>query len=120
MLSAADIASMTATVAASFDVTVTVQRITTPTQDVYGHATGTPVTVSTTAKMNIISPSDSMLQLYAGVIGSQRALLIRFMPTTDIREGDQIVYGGYNWRVHEILSAESYTFVNNALIVTVA
>lgn len=118
MLNAAEITAMTNIVASSLDVTVTVQRITSPTQDGSGHLTGTYVTVGT-AKVNIIKPSATQLQIYAGIIGSQWALMIRFMPTTDIREGDQLVYMSRNWKVQNIQNAESYTFSNDALITTI-
>ena len=120
MLNAAEIAAMTATVAGALDVTVTVQRLpATPVLDAYSHDVGTYSTVGT-AMVNVIKPSATTLQAYAGIIGSQRALLLRFMPTTDIREGDQIVYLGKNWMTHGIQSAESYTFCDEVLITTIA
>src|SRR5258708_39875160 len=120
MLSACEIAAMTATVARSLDVTVTVQRLpATAVLDSYSHDVGTYSTVGT-AMVNVIKPSATLLQVYAGIIGSQRALLLRFMPTTDIREGDQIVYLGKNWMTHGIQSAERYTFCGEGLIVTLS
>src|SRR5260370_16903604 len=108
MLNAAEIAAMTATVASALDVTVTVQRLpATPVLDVYGHDVGTYSTVGT-AMVNVIRPSATTLQAYAGIIGSQRALLLRFMPTTDIPQRDQIVYLGKNCMVHGIQSPASY------------
>src|SRR5260221_9001235 len=120
MLSAAQRAAMAAIVARSLDVTVTVQRLpATTVLDSYSHDIGTYSTVGT-AMVNVIRPSATLLQAYAGIIGSQRALLLRFMPTTDIREGDQIVYLGKNWMVHGIQSAESYKFCDEELITTIA
>src|SRR2546423_4491068 len=120
MLSAAEIASMQAVVAASLDVSVTVQRPpATPVFDVYGHDTSTYSTIGT-AMVNVIKPSATLLQAYAGIIGSELALLLRFMPTTDIKEGDQIVYAGRNWKAYGIQSAESYTFTDEVLIVTIS
>jgi len=120
MLPAREKADMAATVAGSLDVTVTVQRPPSPpVLDSYGHDVGVPVTVGT-AQVNVIKPSATLLQAYAGIIGSQLALLLRFMPTTDIREGDQIVYAGKNWKAYGIQSAESYTFTDEVLIVTIS
>lgn len=119
MLSAADIASMTATVAASFDTTVTVKRKGAG-QDAYGHANGTYTSVGSTADVNVYKPSSSTLQAFAGIIGSQKAAMIRFALTTDIREDDQIVLNGETWLVQDVEVNDSYTFSNNALIVLVS
>ena len=120
LLTDAQKAWMQAIVASSLDVSVTVQRPpATPTFDVYGHDTSTYSTVGT-AMVNVIKPSATLLQAYAGIIGSELALLLRFMPTTDIKEGDQIVYAGRTWRAYGIQSAESYTFTDEVLIVTIS
>src|SRR5437870_1356986 len=120
LLTDAQKAWMQAIVTSSLDVTITVQRPpATPVFDVYGHDTSTYSTIGT-AMVNVIKPSATLLQTYAGIIGSQRAELIRFMPTSDIREGDQVVYLGRNWMVHGIDNAESYTFTNEVLIVTIS
>ena len=109
---------MTAVVNATFDVSVTIKRVPTPGQDSYGHTTGTPAQVGT-ALVNIIRPTDTQLQQFAGIIGSQRALMIRYGTATDIRQGDVVNYGGLDWKVQEILIAESYTFANDALITVI-
>jgi len=118
MLSASELANMNATVAASLDVSITVQRRT-PTNDGYGHTTESYATVGTPL-CNVVKPSDSTLRLFADVIGSQRALVLRFMPVSDIRQWDQILYNSKTWVVQEILNAESYTFANECLITTIA
>ncbi len=117
MLSSAEITSMTSVVVSSLDITVTIQRKTTA-PDGYGHTTETWVTQST-PKVNIMKPSATQLQAFAGIIGSQWAALIRFALTTDIREGDHILYQGQTWLVQHILNAESYTFVLDALMTVV-
>ena len=109
---------MTTLVTKTMDVQVTIQRGTVTGTDSYGHTTSTPNTIGTPL-VNIIRPTDTQLQQFAGIIGSQRALLIRYMPTTDIRQGDTLVYGGINWKVNEILVSESYTVTNDALITAV-
>src|SRR5258706_16457443 len=64
-------------------------------------------------------PSAQILTTYAGVIAGRRALMLRYMPTQDVREGDRIAYQGLNWRVQPLETAESYTFTNEVLIVTI-
>jgi hypothetical protein len=120
LLTTAQKAWMQTIVASSLDVQITVQRPpATPVLDSYGHDMGVPVTVGT-AMVNVKKPSATTLQLYADIIGSQRAEMLRFMPPTDIREGDQIAYQGKNWMAHGLDSAESYTFTNEVLITTIA
>lgn len=118
LLTASEIASMTATVQASLDVTVDVQRKSTSI-DGYGHTSETWNTVIAALPCNIIIPSATQLQSYAGVIGSQWANLIRVMQSVDLREGDRVVHGGRTWTVQHILNAESYTFTQEALITVV-
>lgn len=118
MLSAAEIASMTTSVQGSLDVTITRLRTTAVSKDGYGHSTS-PTQTSVNIKCNVIKPSATQLQAFAGIIGSQIALLIRVMPTDDIREGDTVVYMSKNWMVHNIQNAESYTFANEYLIASI-
>ena len=118
MLNASEISWMQTTVSSALDVTVTVQRQT-PAQDGYGHDNGAYSTIGT-AQVNVIKPSATDLQAFSDIIGSKLALLLRFMPTTDIREGDQILYGGRTWKAYGIQSAESYTFTDEVLIVTIS
>lgn len=118
MLSAAELATISATVASSLDAMVTRVRTTAKSQDGYGHTTA-PTTSSASYACNIIKPTATQLQSYAGIIGSQRALMIRFMPTSDIKQGDTIQYQGVNWYVQSILNAESYTIGIEALMTAV-
>ena len=118
LLSDAQKARMTTLVAKTMDVQVTIIRNTVTGTDSYGHTVSAPTTIGTPL-VNIIRPTDTMLQQFAGIIGSQRALLIRYMPTSDIRQGDTLVYSGINWKVSEILISESYTVTNDALITAV-
>jgi hypothetical protein len=117
MLSSAEIASMTAVVAASLDVTITVTRDTSKVEDTYGHTTSGGTT-SFTAQVNVYKPTATQLQTYAGIIGSQEAVMIRFMPTSGIREGDAATYASKQWKIQKILDADSYTFANDALMIT--
>lgn len=120
MLSAAEITSQQATVAASLDVTLPVYRKTVA-NDGYGHTTETyPGSPTHTIACNIIHPTATVLQLYASVIGSQRALTIRVMEAADILEGDRVAYDGLNWKVQNLLDAESYSVTKHYLITTVA
>lgn len=119
MLSADQIAWMTAKVAQSLDVSITVKRGVLA-DDGYGHKTPSSLSTVGTFDVNVIKPTATQLQLFADIIGSQVGLIIRFMDTSDIREGD-IIFGylSRNWEVHNIQDAESYTFANEALIVSV-
>src|SRR5258706_9240051 len=120
MLSAAEIASMSAVVASSLDVSLPLYRKTV-TQDGYEHSIETyPSTPTSTVQCNVIKPSAMLLQVFADIIAGQKALLLRYMPTSDVREGDRFVYQGLNWKVQPTESAESYTFANEVLIVTIA
>ena len=118
MLSAAELASISNTVAGSLDVTITRVRTTAISKDGYGHSTS-PTTSSASYMCNVIKPTATQLQAYAGIIGSQRALMIRFMPASDIKQGDTISYQGVNWYVQSILNAESYTIGVEALMTAV-
>ncbi len=118
MLSAADITSMTAIVAGSLDVTLPQYR-NTPGEDTSGHPTENYAFFANVA-LNIIRPSATTLQLFADVIGSQRAIMIRVMKTQDVKQGDRFVYDTLNWRVQALMDAESYTFTKEYLLSVVA
>ena len=120
MLSAAEIAAMTATIASALDVSLPLSRkSSTPTNDGYGHDTTGFVSVGN-VQVNIAKASTAMLQVYADVIGSQRALRLRAMQTTDIRQGDHVAYDGLTWLVHEVENAESYTWTKDYLMAAIA
>lgn len=119
LLTDAQKAWMVPIITRSMDVQVTIQRLpSTPVLDGYGHDVSAYSTVNAAAMVNVKKPSATTLQLYADIIGSKRALILRFMPTTDIRKGDQIFYLGRNWMVHGFDSAESYTFTDEVMITT--
>jgi hypothetical protein len=117
MLSDAQIASMQATIARSLDVTLPLER-NTPGVDTSGHATESWSSAGNIA-CNVKNATASMLQLYAEIIGSQRAVTIRIMETTDARQGDRITYLGLKWLLHELNDSESYTWTKELLAVTV-
>lgn len=118
MLSAAELASMTTTVEASLDQSLTLTRYTHGT-DTTGHQTNTGTTTSTIA-CNVIKPTASQLQEYAGKIGSQRALVLRAIQTTDIREGDHVSYDSLDWVINGVMNAASYSVTKKYLMVTVS
>ena len=119
MLSASEITAMTATIQASLDQSLPLYRVT-ETQDVSGHTVETyPNTPTLTLACNIFKPSAEILTTYADVIAGKRALMLRYMPAQDVREGDRIVYQSLNWRVQPLETAESYTFANDVLIITI-
>ena len=118
MLSAQEIASMSQTVAGSLDVSLPFYR-NPKGPDTYGHTTATGTNLVGTFKVNVTKPSASQLQAYAGIIGTKEALMLRYMPASDIREGDTTTYNGKNWTVNYILNADSYTVANDAIITLV-
>lgn len=117
MLSTSELACIADTVAASLDTSLPVTRRT-ATPDGYGHTTEVWNSVGSVA-MNLIKPSATQLQAFAGIIGSQRAMLIRVMQTSDVREGDHIAYDGLAWLVQNVQNAESYTVTKEYLITVI-
>jgi len=118
VLSPSEIASMTATANASLDISIPFYRDPKG-PDTYGHTTITGTNLVGTFKVNTYKPTATQLQTYASIIGSQKALMIRFATTTDIKEGDRATYLSRNWLVQYILDAESFTFVLDAIIIEV-
>src|SRR5258706_15340513 len=119
MLSASEITAMTATVAGALDQSLPLYRRTLS-KDSYGNDVETyPGTPTLTLACNIYQPSAQILTTYAGVIAGRRALMLRYMPTQDVREGDRIAYQSLNWRVQPVETAEAFTFANDALVVTI-
>ena len=117
MLNAAQITSMQSVIARSLDVTLPLER-NTPSVDSYGHATEHWSDIPD-VQVNTIKASATLLQLYAGVIGSQRAEVIRAMQTSDIKQGDRATYDGLKWLVHEVENSESYTWTREYLMVVI-
>jgi SPP1 family predicted phage head-tail adaptor len=117
LLNADEVAWMTPIVSSSLDVSLPFSRKSV-TPDGYGNTTETWTSYGNIS-MNIIKPTATLLQLYAEVIGEQRALVIRVMQTTDVRQGDRLVYDGLNWLVQNLMDAESYTVTKEYLITTV-
>jgi hypothetical protein len=118
MLSAAEIACMTATVEESLDQALTLSRDTF-TADIYGNSTVAGTTTSA-IQVNVIKPTATELQMYADRIGSKRSLILRAMQTTDIRQNDHLTYDGLEWYVNGVLDANSYSFTRKYLIVVIA
>jgi hypothetical protein len=116
LLTAAETASMQATVATVLDQLLQQLRKTTA-LDTYGHLTETFLPFAIIL-CNVFRPTATHLQLYADIIGAQQAMMLRFLPGTDIREGDQVTYKNENWLVQAIQVEESYTIPND-LIMTV-
>lgn len=110
--------SMIEVIASALDVTLPLYRKVT-TSDGYGHSTESWVSQGN-VQVNLIKPSATQLQAFAGIIGSQRALMLRAMETTDIREGDRVVYDSLNWLVQNAQNAESFTVTKEYLITVVS
>jgi head-tail adaptor len=118
LLSTAEIASITATIASSLDQTLALYRKTL-THDAYGSNTEAYVSQGNVL-CNIYKPTATQLQSYAGLIGSQRAVMLRVMPATDVRENDRIVYANLNWLVQTVENADSYTYATDYLMTVIA
>lgn len=120
LLTAPEITAMTTTVAGSLDQSLPLSRNTTlGTSDTNGRPIITSASQGTVA-CTVAKASASVLQEYAGIIGSQRALTLRAMQTTDIRQGDFVTYDAKTWTVEEVLNAASYSVTKTYLITTVA
>jgi hypothetical protein len=117
LLTAAEITALQGTVGASLDQSLPLLRKTTG-LDTYGHTTETWVAQGNVT-CNVFHPTATHLQLYADIIGAQQAMMIRFLPGTDIREGDQVTYKAENWLVQAIQVEESYTIPNDAIMTVV-
>lgn len=109
---------MTATVASSLDQSLQFSRKAAG-QDSSGHANGAYANTAIYA-CNVAKPSATKLALYAGIIGTQEAMTLRFAQASDIREGDRVAYNSELWQVQNVLNAESYSFCNNALITIIS
>lgn len=116
LLSAAETASLQATVALALDQSLPLFRPTS-TPDGYGNNTQTLVSLGNVT-CNVYRPTATHLQLFGSLIGAQQAMMLRYLPGTDIREGDQVTYKQENWLVQAIQVEESYTIPND-LIMTV-
>src|SRR6266702_4592934 len=119
LLTDAEKADQTATMAASLDTTVLYYN---PrrTPDGSGHTTETlAATPDLELACTISKPSVTQLTLYASVIAGKQARNMRYMPTSVVREGGIVVYQGKNWRVQPLEWASSYRVASDALIVTV-
>ena len=116
LLTSADVAMMSSTVATILDQSLPLYRKSTA-SDGYGHTTETwPGTPTHTIACNITKPSATMLQAFAGIIGSQRTVILRVLSSTDILEGDRVVYDGLSWTCQKFLDASSYTVTKEILI----
>jgi head-tail adaptor len=117
LLSADETASMQVTVASGLDQSLPLLRKTVV-KDGYGNNIETWVSQGNVT-CNVFRPTGTHLQLFADIIGAQQAMMIRFLPGTDIREGDQVTYKNENWLVQVIQVQESYTIPNDALMTVV-
>jgi hypothetical protein len=118
LLTDAEVASITATVASSFDQSLPLYRkVLTP--DAYGSNTEGYASQGNVS-CNIYKPTATQLQIYAALIGAQRAVMLRVMPSADVRENDRIVYAGLNWLVQNVQNADSYTFATDYVMTVIS
>ena len=117
MLNMSEDTWITATVEKALDQSLPLSRKTVG-LDSYGHSTETYAQVSTLV-CTVSKPTATQLELFAEIIAGQKAMMLRYMPTSDVREGDRIVYAGLNWTVQPVRNAASYSFTNSAVITAV-
>ena len=117
LLTAPEIASMQATVAQVLDQSLPQKRKTVA-KDGYGNNIETFAFLANVT-CNVFRPTGTHLQLYADLIGAQQAMMLRFLPGTDIREGDVITYKNEDWLVQVIQVQESYTIPNDLLMTVI-
>ena len=120
LLTASQITNITNTVSSSFDQSLPQYRNTGlgTSSDGYGHDTTTWTSKGNLA-CTVARPSASTMQAYAGIIGSRRALTMRAMSTSDVKQGDRITYDGLYWIVQERLNANSYSVTTSYLMTSV-
>jgi hypothetical protein len=119
LLSDAQIAFYTTTIKRSLDQSLPLSRkSSTKTTDTSGHDT-TPLASVGDIDCTVSKPTASQLQLYASVIGSQRAVMLRVMATDDVRQGDVVAYDGHDWTIHVVENAESYSWTNDYLAIVI-
>ena len=120
LLTAADTTWITSTVSSSLDQSLPLSRNSGQgtSNDGYGHSTPNYASQGNIS-CTVAKPSASVLQSYANIIGSQRALTLRAMSTTDIRQGDHVTYDGLTWLVQSKLNANSYSVVIQYLMTVI-
>lgn len=122
MISAADLASMQATVNSAFDQTATLQRPT-MTPDATGHMSQSLaiVTINATGtayNCNLATPSANLAQKYADRIGTLKAYKIRLPVNQDVKEQDILTIttlSNLALRVQAVLETNSYNTSTQAL-----
>jgi hypothetical protein len=120
LLTASQLTYITSIVSRSFDQSLPLYRPT-KVSDGYGHTTLTyPNVPTSTIACNVGHPSATQLQSFADIIGTQEAMMLRFLSTTDVREGDRVVFQGENWLVQNVQNADSYTVTNDALMTIIS
>lgn len=120
LLSDAQIADIQATITSSLDQSLPLYR-NALSADGYGHNIETlPGTPTLTFACNTYRPSATTLQAFANIIGTQEAMMLRFMSTSDVREGDLVLYNGEYWKVQNVQNNESYSWALDALMTVIS
>lgn len=120
LLTSAQLTNITATTQSSLDQSLPLERNTLLGQsDASGHVQENWVAQPNLA-CTVGNATASELQEYAGIIGSKRALKLRAMSTSDVREGDRITYDSLKWIIGPVMNANSYSVTKRYLITTVA
>ena len=117
LLSSVDVAGITSTVSSSLDLSLALSRNTGQgtSNDGYGHSTQSYSSQGNIA-CTVSKPTASVLQSYANIIQSKRALTLRAMATTDIRQLDHVTFDSLTWVVQAVLEQPSYTVTKQYLM----
>jgi hypothetical protein len=115
-ISAAEMASLRADVAALACDTSCVVKRKTSTKDAWGTRTESFSTV-TTVNVGLKSPAAHELQVYAYMIGSSKAWMVKLPYGTDVRTQDHLILGSDTLVVQADVSLSSYSTLTTMLAV---
>jgi hypothetical protein len=118
-ISAAELASIRADLAAAVCDTPCTQQRSTTTPDAWGSATETPTTVGT-PNIGLEKPSGGLLQQFAELIASQRTWVVHLPYGTDVRQRDQLVIGTTTLIVQELLGLQSLAGLTDVIATEIA
>lgn len=118
-VSAAEMASIRADLAAAVCDTACTQKRATSTPDAYGTATESLSTIAT-FNIGLEKPSGSLLTEFADLIASQRTWLAHCPYAQDVRQKDQLVISSKTLIVQELLDLRSMPGLTDCLASEVA
>lgn len=119
MLSAAQLTSLQGFATKTLDLTANTSRNTATGTDAWGTPNETFTAVLTGVACGLSEPSPKQMQLYATLIGSERAWIVSFAFGSDVKRNDRITISGVTMRVQIDISLGSYSTLTQVLAVTV-